>query len=264
MPGDDRLLMRRLRLLHTSDVHIGGIHPPDEGDHHPHCTCPIHAIEHLAESHEVDLVIVAGDLFEHRRLADDVVDGVLAHLGALSMPCVLIAGNHDVHDEATLYGSPTIARSGVQFFTEPEGSAMSLFDGQLHVWSKAMPSHDRQFRPLLDVPPRPANDAWWVVLGHGHFEEEPDEKFGRSSPLSSEQIAATGADYVALGHWHMRTDLSTAKVTAWYSGAPYGVASTGTMNLVTLDPEVGTTVEQLPVELPVAGCAADRSAGVSG
>jgi len=118
-----------------------------------------------------------------------------------------------------------------------------------------MPSHDRDFRPLADVPPRPNSDSWWVVLGHGHFEDVPDEKFGRSSPLSKGQIAQTAADYVALGHWHVRTDLSTDGVSAWYSGAPYGVAATGTMNLVTLDPVMGTRVDHLDVTLPAAGCA---------
>lgn len=261
--AEDRGYMRRpLRLLHTSDVHIGGLYPPDHGDHLRNCTCPISAIETMAQRHEVDAVLVAGDLFEHRRLDPEFVQRVLNRLGSMPMPCVVIAGNHDVHDQDTLYSSDAVAPTGVTFFAEAGGSHVSLLDGQLNLWSKAMPSHDRDFRPLADVPERPSDDAWWVVLGHGHFEEEPDEKFGRSSPLSSEQVAATGADYVALGHWHVRTDLSTDGVSAWYSGAPYGVASSGTMNLVTLNPADGTSVEHLEVTLPPQGCDVQPELGV--
>ena len=72
--------------------------------------------------------------------------------------------------------------------------------------------------------------------------------------LSPADIEATAADYVALGHWHVRADVSTDSVAAWYSGAPYGVAASGSFNLIDLHPATGVTVEAVDVELRASGC----------
>lgn len=249
--------MKPLRLLHTSDVHIGGgFRTPEEGDHHDHCLCPLVVIEQLVDEHRIDVMLVVGDLFDHQRVSDELVSDVLGRLGKLGVPCVVINGNHDVHDERTVYVGGSVSQSGVIFLDDHDGTTVELLDGALTIWGKAMPVHDRGFRPLRGAPPRPRDDAWWVVLGHGHLDHDADDDlFGRSSPLSPDDIDATAADYVALGHWHVRTDASTENVPAWYSGAPYGVAASQQMNLVDLDPATGVVVGSLPVVLPVEGCA---------
>ena len=167
---------------------------------------------------------------------------------------MVIAGNHDVHDERSIYASGAAERSGVIFIDDHHGTTVELLDGALHLWGKAMAIHDRSFRPLRGIPPRPDPRAWWVALGHGHLEHVESDVTGRSSPVSPADIEATAADYVALGHWHVRTDASTANVVAWYSGAPYGVAASQQMNLIDLHPDHGVIVTSVPVELPSQGC----------
>lgn len=248
--------MKPLRLLHTSDVHLGGgFHAPPDGDHLDHCLCPLAVIEDLVVRERADAMLVVGDLFDHQRVSDQFVGQVLGRLGDLGVPCVVINGNHDVHDEGSIYLEHLVGGSGVHFIDDHGGSTIELLDGAIHLWGKAMPMHDREFRPLRNVPPRPRDDAWWVVVGHGHFEPVEEDQFGRSSPLSPNDIEATAADYVALGHWHIRTDVSTESVPAWYSGAPYGVAASGQMNVIDLHPERGVTVGSTDVKLPPEGCA---------
>ena len=247
---------RPLRLLHTSDVHIGGgFRAPEGGSHVENCLCPVAAIETAVDDHRPDAVLVAGDLFDNQRVRPDVVDGVLARLGGLGVTCVVINGNHDVHDDGSVYRVADPSGHGLVFLDDPAGVTVELLDGALTVWGKAMDDHHRGFRPLDGVPDRPGPDSWWVVLGHGHFEPEGPESIGRSSPVSPEEIAATAADYVALGHWHVRTDVSSEQVTAWYSGAPYGPAASGLLNVVDLHPRLGVTVRTADVVLPPAGCA---------
>lgn len=242
--------MRPLRLLHTSDVHLGGgFRAPDDGDHLDHCLCPLAAIEHSVAEQQPDVMLVVGDLFDNQRVDDQFVKGVLDRLGNLGVPCVIIAGNHDVHDEGSPYNRGAIEGSDVIFLDSPSGTTIELLDGALSLWGKAMPMHDRNFRPLEDVPVRPRHDAWWVVLGHGHYEPTDEGAMGRSSPLTPEHIEASAADYVALGHWHVRTDVSTASVAAWYSGAPYGVAATEVFNLIDLHPERGVAVRSVEVRM---------------
>ncbi len=244
---------RSLRLLHTSDVHLGGGFPaPADGDHLDDCLCPLAAIEAAAAEHRPDAVLVVGDLFDHQRVDEALVATVLDRLDRLDPVCVLLNGNHDLHDPRSLYRERAEGRSGLVFLDQLDGSTAQLFDGALTVWGRAMDDHHRGFRPLDGVPERPTGDGWWVVLGHGHY--EPGQAEFRSSPLTPTDIAATGADYVALGHWHVRTDVSTDGVTAWYSGAPHGFGASGMLNLVDLEPGTGARVRPAPVALPDAGC----------
>lgn len=245
-----------LRLLHTSDVHIGGgFRAPEAGSHVDQCLCPLDAIEDAVDRHRPDAVLVAGDLFDHQRVEAALVGAVLGRLGGLGVTCVVINGNHDVHDHRSIYRLADPADHGLVFLDDPDGTTVELFDGALTVWGKAMDDHHRGFRPLDGAPTRPRTGGWWVVLGHGHYEPDGPGAIGRSSPVTPEEIETTAADYVALGHWHVRTDVSTEGVTAWYSGAPYGPAASGLLNLVDLHPDRGVAVRTAEVELPPSGCA---------
>ena len=61
-----------------------------------------------------------------------------------------------------------------------------------------------------------------VAMAHGHY--EPPET--RAIPLrpswvfSDDEIAATGADYLALGHWDRPMRVGNGVVPAFYSGSP--------------------------------------------
>lgn len=234
-----------MRLLHTSDVHIG--HATGVGDHLDTCICPILGVLDAAARVEADVLLIAGDLFDHGRLPSPVVDGVLSVLGEADVPVVLMPGNHDVHDESSVWRRADLG--DVLLLDDHDGSTVTLLDGALHVWGRAMPVHDRGYRPIADAPDRPRRGAY-VVMGHG-FHETGDSM--RSSPITPDDIAATGADYVALGHIHVRLDVSAGGVPAWYCGAPVGVTSSGTCNVVAISDDIH--VDAVDVQLPAAGCA---------
>ncbi len=248
----------RLRLLHTSDVHVAGnYHTPKVGEHGQPCLCPVLAVLGAVAEHRPDLVIVAGDLFDHARVKEEHVAATLALFAALPMPTVLINGNHDVHDATSPYGrfQDVVRSSGVLFLAEHDGDGVTLFDGALHLWGKAMPEHSPAYRPLHGVPSRPA-EGWYVVAAHGHYTgDEIPSAISRSSPITNEDIVATKADYIALGHWHVPTDVSHGDVTAWYCGSPLDIGRNGFVNIVDLDPDSGVTVASTPVAPPEAGCA---------
>jgi DNA repair exonuclease SbcCD nuclease subunit len=95
--------------------------------------------------------------------------------------------------------------------------------------------------PLAD--PRPRTTRWQIAAAHGHYvdqERDPHRLIG-SWLIHPEELAATGADYVALGHWNQATRVGNGKVKAYYSGSP---EYTGTVNVVRLREtgsiEVGT------------------------
>lgn len=246
---------RSLRLLHTSDVHIDGYGVGErDAEHAETCLCPLLALERLAHEHRVDGVLVVGDLFDHARVNEAGVHGVYEVLDRLPGQCVVMVGNHDVHDERSLYHRYRGAVDGTEvlLIDDHDGRDHRLFEGALHVWGKAMDEHSPDFKPLHGVVERPEDDPWFIAMGHGHFVDD-DEASHRSSLITPGDIAGTAADYVALGHWHVTTDVSQGPVSAWYCGAPSGRPG-GNALIVDLHVDAGVQVTAIEVPLDPTGC----------
>jgi len=246
----DRDRRRPVRLLQTSDVHLGDRSNEPGGRAHAHeCTCPVDVMLHLVDEHDVDVLLIVGDLFDHARVSDDLVHRTFERLAEADAEVVLLPGNHDQHDARAVYRRrrDAVDVAGVRFFDDHEGAEIDLLDGALRLWARSMVDHHPGFRPFVGAPQHPG-DRWYVAAGHGHFVSTPDDMH-RSSPVRREDIDAIGADYVALGHWHVMTDLATRGVStpAWYSGAPLFGHGAGRMLLVDLHPDDGVAVTPLDV-----------------
>jgi hypothetical protein len=85
-------------------------------------------------------------------------------------------------------------------------------------------------------------------VAHGHYEPAPDRSKGpRPSWLISDaEIAATGADYVALGHWNRAVRVGNGTVPAYYSGSP---EYAGTVNVVRMSESAGVTISRVPLDI---------------
>ena len=246
-----------MRLLHTSDVHLAGTGHEAPGHHLHPCLCSLVALHRLAVEHRVDAVVIAGDLFDHARVGEELVTEVFGRLDRIPGEVVLLVGNHDVHDDRSIYRryAGVVESSSVLFVDDHDGLDVRILDGAVHLWGRAMDEHSSSYRPLHGVADRPEDECWYLVVGHGHhIGDEPPERALRSSVITSDDIAATEADYVALGHHHVTTDVSAGGVTAWYSGAPTGWGG-GQALVVDLDPDVGVTVTAVAVDLGPDGCA---------
>jgi DNA repair exonuclease SbcCD nuclease subunit len=67
-----------------------------------------------------------------------------------------------------------------------------------------------------------------IVMAHGHWATGPHDAH-RSWLIFDEEIAATAADYVALGHWDLAQRVGDGSVPAYYSGSPL---YSGSINIV--------------------------------
>lgn len=223
-------------MLHTSDVHIADGDDP---------AWALRDVVDVAIADDVDIVLIAGDLFDHARVQEATAMATIAELARLGRPVVVIPGNHDCVDERSVYRRVDLGGAGphVHFVGDPDGGELRFDDLRLHIWARGIESHHPGHHPLSGC--RPAGPGEWsVVLTHGHYVEE-DEVSDRSSQIRQDEIAALECDYLALGHWHRYLDVSEGGVTAFYCGSPSesGVDA-GTVNLVTLSPESGVRVER--------------------
>ena len=190
-----------------------------------------------------DALLVVGDVFDHARVSDEVLEFFLAQVGRLEVPAVVLPGNHDLYnDQDSLYlREPFWSRpANFHLFTSHDGETITLPELTLELWGKAMPAHTPEFQPLLNMPPA-QNGNWLVALAHAHF-HFPSDTDRRSSPIFPNEVAEAHCDYLALGHWDRHVEVSQGEVKAFYSGAPLGASQsddTVAVTVVDLDPISG-------------------------
>src|SRR5262250_2773504 len=88
---------RPLSVLHTADVHLDsdGGGPGRQAEHNERGRQLFRRIVDRALADQVDLVLIAGDLFDHNRASDETIAFVRRELDRLRQPVVILPGNHD-------------------------------------------------------------------------------------------------------------------------------------------------------------------------
>ena len=232
-----------VRLLHTSDLHLGEEFGSD------HRLAGLRAVVDAAVDQKVDALLVAGDFFDNGRVPDLGVEAVLQELRRLTIPAIIVPGNHDCLDHYSIYHRVSLreASEHIHFMDEPAGSHATFEHLKLAVWAKPILDHNPDHKPLEGYRPGGAPGYWQVALVHGHF-VPTGEPTDRSSPIREEELALLGCDYVALGHWHRFLDITANGVPAFYCGSPSESGSSfASANLVTLDPAGGARIERIPL-----------------
>jgi DNA repair exonuclease SbcCD nuclease subunit len=219
-------------VLHTADVHLDtdGSETAEAAARRDRGWRLLRAIVDRALVDRVDLVLIAGDLFDHNRVPDETIAFVRSELDRLRQPVVILPGNHDVLSPGAIYDRHDFSAgaSHVHVIRRPEGETLAFPELDAVVWGRAMESHEPAFQPLAHLPARDPR-RWCVAMAHGFFHGER-QRPERSSPIFAGEIRDAGWDYLALGHHHLRTDVSQGGVAAHYAGAPVpetGGSSTG-------------------------------------
>lgn len=223
---------REIRLVHSSDLHVdddrvASLHGGDG-------TGGLAAVLATARDLAADVVLLVGDTFDNHMVNAATIDRAGGVLAASGLAVVILPGNHDpaMPDSIWLRGRfDEIGNVAILGVTNERAVSFPAHD--LEIWGN--PHRDyHDMMPLRDPPPRTAR--WQVALGHGHY--EPPETWANplrpSWLISDAMIAATEADYLALGHWDRAAKVGDGAVPAYYSGAPH---HEGTVNLVRLRPD---------------------------
>ncbi len=230
-----------MRILHTSDWHLGrSFHRVGMLDHQ--ASFVDHLIE-VVEAERVDLVVVAGDIYDRALPHVDAVrlaDETFARLAASRSRVVLTSGNHD-SGQRLGFGARLIDAAGVFLRTDASsvGTPVVLEDGHgpvavhgipyldpqaLHEpWALPARTHEATLteamrRVRADLAARPVRS---VVLAHAFVaggvasESERDISVGGISVVPTSLF--DGISYTALGHLHGRSVLGEA---LRYSGSP--------------------------------------------
>jgi exonuclease SbcD len=237
---------RPTTILHTSDCHLGSTGGREE--------LAFAAMVDLALAARVDAVLIAGDLFDHARVPDDVLDFAAEQLDRLHCPSVLLVGNHDAfHDSSVHHRFDAGNRCrDVLFLDDPDGSMVEVPGTDVVVWGRAMIEHEPAYKPFQGLPSRP-DGAWAIAAGHGLVVPEPTPY--RSSTIGPDDLDAVDWDYVALGHVHAHGIVRDAPAPVCYPGATaYSREGRPGVVLVDFVPGAGARPRWTPLEpAPLAG-----------
>jgi exonuclease SbcD len=227
-----------LRLIHTADVHLGARHD-DLGEQasaqRERQFAAFKSAIDLAIAEKVDLFLIAGDLFDSNVQPRRSVERVAAELKRLvdaKIRTVIIPGTHDVFDRASIYRAydlPTLAGNGPDddFVTvlDPGRSSVHLATCDVVIHATVFATKRAPHSPLrdLDVAADPTPATWRIGMVHGAI-AIPGKTDRDEVVITTDEIAATHLDYLALGHWHSAQAGKAGTVTYAYAGAPEAVA----------------------------------------
>ena len=209
---------RDIAIVHSSDVHVddGYTARVHGGDGARGLKCVLDTAAALS----ADVVLLAGDVFEHNRLPDPLLERSAGLLADCGVPVVMLPGNHDPLTADSVYRRCGMGEAdNVHVLGLTHDRAVRFPELDLEVWGIAHRDYGNM-APLGSA--RPRTTRWQIAMAHGHYEgaKETGAAHRPSWIVSDAEIAATGADYVALGHWNRPVRVGNGAVPAWYSGSP--------------------------------------------
>jgi DNA repair exonuclease SbcCD nuclease subunit len=235
---------RDVIVVHSSDLHVD--HDYTARLHGGDGTTGLACVLAAARDHSADVAILAGDTFDNHRVPQHLIERAAAVIAAAALPVVILPGNHDPAIATAIYRHPAFAGiKNLHVIGITHDEAIDFPELSLEVWGRA--HHDyADMIPFEAV--RVRRTRWLIAVAHGHYQPKPDRSAGAQPSwlISDDEIAATGADYVALGHWNRAARVGNGKVPAFYSGSP---EYAGTVNVVRLSETSGVSVTRAPLDI---------------
>jgi DNA repair protein SbcD/Mre11 len=243
-------------LLHLADVHLGARHVPmgtaavKQRDRQ--LAAFARAIDEGRQAN-VDAVLICGDLFDSNAQPRRSVERAVSELKRLTdhgIRVVIIPGSHDVYDGHSIYRAFDLASmadlpadSELLTLLTPERPELLLRDLDLIIYGRVFATRRAPRSPLEGFSARADERASWKV-GMIHGSRLLPGKVEREDVLFTDaEIASSGLDYLALGHWHSFSTGRAGETTWAYPGAPEPMASdedgAGSVCLVRLEDGAG-------------------------
>lgn len=237
VPGPSSLVVAHSSDLHlTSDLPYGQTSAGDE-------LLALRQVIGAARKISAQVLLLAGDIFEHNRLPLLLLDRAARLMADSSLPIVILPGNHDPLTPDSVYRRGGLADPPNVFVLGVSVDEAAVFpELELDIWGRPHLDYG-DMSPLRD--PRPRTTRWQIAAAHGHFLDprHARDRFLPSWLIHEEAIEATGVDYVALGHWNRAVRVGSGSVPAYYSGSPDLARS---VNVVRFAPE-GVCVTREPL-----------------
>ena len=213
-----------MKILHTADWQIGRIYSQfDAGDAAELTNARLEGVRRIARlavDHEVDAVLVAGDVFDSQTPRDKTVVRLFEALSGFDGPWLMLPGNHDaalpesvwelakrlgaVPSNVVLCLNPepleVLGRGGTRFTVLPAPLTQRRTHADLTEWFDHAQTPEGMLR---------------IGLAHGSASGILAEDIDSPNPVAADRAMRARLDYLALGDWH---GMKQVNERTWYSG----------------------------------------------
>lgn len=207
-----------LKIIHGADFHLdspfSGLTPEQAVRRRGEQRELLDRLAALAREKNADLVLLAGDLLDSERVFRETAQALSAVLGAIPCPVFIAPGNHDFYTPRSIWDTLDWP-DNVHIFSS--GALERVEAPGYTLWGRAFTAPHQDTCPLegLSVP-----EDGKVHLACLHGDVDGTGDYG---PIARGDIAASGLDYLALGHVHQGSGLQREGRTWWaYPGCPEG------------------------------------------
>lgn len=214
--------MNSVKILHTADCHLGSGRVSLSGSMRggrEELVGTFFKIISLCRENAADFLLIAGDLFDTPFADDGLVSDVCGGFSKIPGTQVIIAaGNHDcacpgsVYTRCSFPDNVTVFTSFAEYRDFPEKN--------VRIYGAGFTDKSEKI-PLLNNFAVTDKDKINIGVLHGDLSGSPQAS--SYNPISTAQIAASGLDYLALGHIHKRSPIEKYSSTyCSYCGCPDG------------------------------------------
>ena len=234
------------RFIHTADWHLGMtrrfLQPEHQARYSEARLDAVRGIARLAREEDAAFVLACGDVFDSNHVDRQVITRALDAMRGFEVPLLILPGNHDPLDAASVYRSRAFAERAPDAVTVI-ADATPIAIGDLEVvgapWTARRPGMDPSAPVLAALAPGPRR----VLAAHGVVDvlspdaDDPEAigMGGLTAALDDGRVA-----YVALGDRHSATEVG-GDPRVRYPGTPvatdYGEVDPGNVLVVDIDAE---------------------------
>ncbi|MCQ2435393.1 MAG: metallophosphoesterase [Clostridia bacterium] len=211
------------KILHTADIHLD---PPSSLLDVQKAQVRINELRvtftslmMYAKTEHFDLVIISGDLFDCGFVTKETMELIVSQFEQ-NPDCkfVIAPGNHDPIGPKSPYKKVQFPNN-VYIFDSDELSCFRFDDIGIDVYGYAFCDSKMETNPLREVKLNLNSERINILAAHADMTSATSD----NCPMTVADIAASGFDYVALGHIHAGGDVKLAGHTYYaYSGCLEG------------------------------------------
>lgn len=161
----------------------------------------VESVVELAESEDVDFVVIAGDTFEDHDVDDVMVRKAVRLLNRLGpVPVYVLPGNHDPLVPGGIWDRDSWKRVGEHVHLLRAPGEIQVEEGAA-LYPCPLTQKRSTRDPTSVIPAREeGDDRIRIGLAHGALGILPEG--GRNYPIDPARAEESGLDYLALGDWH--------------------------------------------------------------
>jgi len=212
--------MSIVKILHCADIHIGASESflgAMAESRRKETLLTFERIVDLAEKSEVDVLAIAGDLFDSNTIEKSFIDAVFNKIASIpNIKVIFAAGNHD----------PLNPQSPFIKYDTPENLfVLGINDSVVYFDSLNLKVYGRSFETVYlkgkETFEKNVDDSTInLMVQHGELKSDLNSKY---NSITKNFITHSRMDYIALGHVHAKTEIGKLGDTYFaYCGCPEG------------------------------------------